>query len=891
MRTNFTRSIRFKFTVALVGVVASILVIFSAALIRYNVRAIDKQLLQRLADASRLAQVSLASALWQYNHKFVEDFVESLFLYEDIVFVAVGGETKTIVQKSRGLVSGVDFAALQESKQHVFKETMILYEAQPVGKIRIVLTRGRIRQAVLYNTRNGVFLLLVVSSAILMTNLLLTRRFLFHPLNKLKKSAKQIANGDWDSPVGVTGNDEVGQLGRAFELMIRNLKEVTASRDELNEEIRKRLSSEQALRRERDRAQNYLDIAAVVMLAIDRQGNVAMINKRGCELLGLPEKEILGHNWSTVFVPSHEQATVTAILEQALRGEIEPVAYYENEIKIGSGELRRIAWHNTVLRDEAGNVQGTLSSGEDITERNRVKADRDRSLSQLQATLEATTDGILVVDRDAKIRIFNKRFRTMWQIPDWVLETSDDRQALAMAAEQLADPDTFLAKVQELFDDPRARSEDTFAFKDGRVFERYSRPQILNGKIIGRVWSFRDVTKARRDEAEKAELEAQLRQTYKMEAIGTLAGGIAHELNNILGIIIGNTELAIDDIPQWNPARSCLAEIRRASLRAADVVRQVMSFSHKTPASRKPVNIGLTVKDALKLIRASIPANIEILPDIGCQTEMVLADPTAINQILMNLCSNAAHALKQDTGQMKISLEPVSLDHHAAAQFEDLSAGRYVKLTVRDAGSGIAPEIMDRIFDPYFTTKEVDEGLGMGLAVVYGIIKKHEGAIRIVSHPGQGTKAEVLFPQTEAQTETTATPPGDLPAGHERVLFVDDEASLVQVGTQILKRLGYRVSGHASSREALDQFQKTPDAFDLIITDMAMPEITGDRLARECREIRPHIPVILCTGHSDRIDEERAAGLGIKAYLLKPLNKSSLAKTVRKVLDEASPAV
>jgi signal transduction histidine kinase/DNA-binding response OmpR family regulator len=388
---------------------------------------------------------------------------------------------------------------------------------------------------------------------------------------------------------------------------------------------------------------------------------------------------------------------------------------------------------------------------------------------------------------------------------------------------------------------------------------------------------------------EKERLEAELHQSHKMEAIGTLAGGIAHEFNNILGIIIGNTELGIMGVPEWSPAKNCLEEIRSASLRAKDVVWNILSFTRKSVTERKPVSISPIIRDSFKLLRAIIPSPIEMLQNIACENDIIMADPTQINQVLVNLCTNSAHAMREEGGFLDVSLENVTLDENTVAQYyEDLSSGNHVKLTVKDTGHGIKPETIDRIFDPYFTTKGIGEGTGMGLAVINGIVKNHDGIINVKSEPGKGTVVEVLLPVTEAENEPEVMEPDDLPTGNEKILFVDDEESLLKMGHLMLIHLGYQVETNANPDEALELFRSKPDKFDLVITDMTMPQMTGDKLAKELMEIRPYIPIIISTGFSEKIDEYKAKEMGIHAFTMKPLVMRDLAVTVRKVLDDNS---
>ncbi len=389
-----------------------------------------------------------------------------------------------------------------------------------------------------------------------------------------------------------------------------------------------------------------------------------------------------------------------------------------------------------------------------------------------------------------------------------------------------------------------------------------------------------------RDISERKRLEARLLQSQKMETVGTLAGGTAHEFNNILGTIIGNTEMAKNDVPESNPARECLEEIQTASLRAKDVVRQLLGFARKSVFQLIPVQISPIVHETLKMLRDSIPTTIEIRRNLSCKSDTVMADSTQISQVLMNLCTNAKNAMQAEGGVLEVELKNIILDGTSALLYEDLSPGNYVKLTVKDSGQGIDPGNIDQIFDPYFTTMSLAEGTGMGLAVVHGIVKHHNAAITVASEPGKGTLFEVLFPLIEAEAEQEAGVPEAVPTGNEKILLVDDEASLVKMVKRMLEMQGYQVETKGNPVEALELVRLEPDRFDLIITDMTMPQMTGDKLTKEILSIRPDMPIILCSGFSEKIDAEKAKGLGIRKYIEKPLDMSDFVADVRKVLDK-----
>jgi len=388
------------------------------------------------------------------------------------------------------------------------------------------------------------------------------------------------------------------------------------------------------------------------------------------------------------------------------------------------------------------------------------------------------------------------------------------------------------------------------------------------------------------DISDRIRLESHLQNTRKMEALGTLASGIAHEFNNLLGVILGNAEIALDEIPEGNPSKELIDEIISAVSRGKGVVRQIANYTKRIPGAQRPLNMSTVVNKSLKLIRGTIPSNIKLRQEFMIDPAIVLADESDINQILMSLCSNSAHAMEETSGILKIKLEAVTIDDQSEIKYEGLSIGDYIKLTVKDTGEGIDPKNMNRIMDPYFTTKEVDKGLGMGLAVVSGLLKKHDGAIRIISDVGQGTIAEVLFPAFKGDEKTETAIIEELHTDRECILLVDDVASLVKIGVNILERQGYRVIGKTSSAEALSLFQKDPDYFDLVITDMEMPDMTGIELTKELILVRPNIPIILVSGHGDRINMDLVKEVGIREYLSKPVMKSEFIKKVRHILDE-----
>jgi len=526
--------------------------------------------------------------------------------------------------------------------------------------------------------------------------------------------------------------------------------------------------------------------------------------------------------------------------------------------------------------DEGGMAVRMAGSIQDITALKRSEADR----IQLATAVEQTMEGIIITDDTGCINYINPAFVKMTgdEINDLLgrdllrLKSDIDIHPNADAIRQtLFEGNTW----KGLLDYPRASGTAI------QVDTTISPIRDAFGRITNFVAVCRDVTR-------ELELESRMRQSQKMEAIGTLAGGIAHDFNNILYALIGYTELAMAEMPTASRPHSHLKEVLNAAWRARDLVRQILTFSRYHAATDfYPIQLKLVIKEVLNLIRATLPASIEIRQEIRSD-RLVNADPTQIHQVLMNLCTNAAHAMAEKGGTLVVRVRDVALDAAFAKAHPDLSPGDYVQISAIDTGTGISEGIIDRIFDPFFTTKDTDKGSGLGLAVVHGIVKNHGGVITVRSQAGQGTTVDVYLPALE--TAIPSLPAFELPiaGGKERILFVDDEPAIAAMAGQMLEALGYDTTILTDPREAFDLFSTAPDQFDLIITDMSMPHLTGEKFAGAVREIRPDVPVILCSGIDDVLPRDPVTTAGIRTFLLKPIVRSDLARTIRKVLDESS---
>jgi len=384
---------------------------------------------------------------------------------------------------------------------------------------------------------------------------------------------------------------------------------------------------------------------------------------------------------------------------------------------------------------------------------------------------------------------------------------------------------------------------------------------------------------------EQERLKKRLSQAEKMEAIGTLAGGIAHDFNNILSVIFGYADISRRILPPESDIVSNLNQILKASERARDLVKQILCFSRQNKGEPIPLQLAVNVKEILKMIRSSLPTTIEIIQDIDMEQNFIYADPTQVHQIVMNLCTNAFHAMEKTGGELRVSLKKVTVGAAEIYRHPDAKVGEYMKLSVCDSGCGIDPAVKEKIFEPYFTTKGIGEGTGMGLAIVHGIVANYGGFIDVYSEPDKGTSFNVFIPVWHGEKSVNIATVDTVIGGKESILFVDDDVTIVKLAKQILGNLGYDVIGVTDSIQALEIFEKDSDVFDLVITDQTMPKMTGDQLARRMIEIRSDVLIIMCTGHSSIINEEMSRQIGIKKFVLKPMSIMDMSKVIRKVLD------
>jgi PAS domain S-box-containing protein len=636
-----------------------------------------------------------------------------------------------------------------------------------------------------------------------------------------------------------------------------------------------------------------------------RPGRFIEVNGAACRKLGYSREELLQMSVPDINAPGAHANMDETVKELKENGHV----LFETVHKKKDGRLLPVEIHTHLF--EMGSQPIVISTARDITERKKWQEQVQQSHEALEAR---------VIERTEELRKSEERFRAIadytydwenWVAPDgkllWV-NPAVERVTGYSAEEHLNHPDRVAMIVLEedrdyiknIFENAikERLSDNDIPFrirrKDGSirwVSISYQPLYSRDDKYLGIRSSIRDITGRVKVEQEREKLFNQLREAQKMEAIGTLAGGIAHDFNNILAAIIGYSEMAADELSPENDASRMILEVLKASNRAKDLVQQILAFSRQGTGERKPLQIHFIIKEVVKLLQATIPKSIGIELNIRGDNITIMADSTQIHQVIMNLCTNAYHAMKDQGGRLTIFLDKVAALPEIPDQNPNPAVtGPYLHLEIGDTGHGMSDTVMQRIFDPYFTTRAQGEGTGLGLSVVHGIVKSHGGFIMVDSEPGKGTTFKLYFPCIESEVAVPQRmAPEPMPRGEEHILLVDDEEQLVRMWRQMLEALGYQVTAAFNSPDALELFMDRPDRFDLILTDMSMPDLSGAQLAEKVLSARPDMPLILCTGFSERMNEPTAKNLGFKAFLMKPVVMNELAEAIRRALDEPDP--
>ncbi len=631
------------------------------------------------------------------------------------------------------------------------------------------------------------------------------------------------------------------------------------------EDITERKRLEDLLKESEDRFRRLFETANDGILLLEKSElKIRYANPAITSISGYSNEDCIGKEIKDVGF-TFKTGTPQELLQ---RLDIDGIIHFDDiPVKTKDGQNRDT---DIYMADKASLIQCNIR---DITERKQADADRNR----LHAAIKQAGESIVITTINGTIQYINPAFEHMTGYSE---QESVGRNPRFLKS-GLQDKSVYKNLWDTILSGNHWSGSIINKRKDGIFYVSecsISPVKDTQNNLLNFIWIAKDIAK-------EAALEKRIVQAQKMESIGILAGGIAHDFNNILSAIIGFTELALEEVEKDTTLENDLKEIQVGGIRAKDLVKQILSFAKQSDETVNPIRIDVIAKEVLRFIRASIPSTIEIESDIQSDS-LIMGNPTQIHQIFMNLCTNSAHAMKENGGLLRVSINEVEIDKNPEVKNIGLKEGNYIKIKVSDTGTGIPPTIIGRIYEPYFTTKTVEDGTGMGLAMIHGIVEHCSGKIMVSSTMGKGTIFTLYFPITQKPEAYQPHEVKKLPSGTERILIVDDEAPILKIESRILKRFGYTVTASISSVEALEVFRSHPNNFDLVITDMTMPKMTGEKLAAALIEIRSDIPVILCTGYSQKLSDKDIGAKGIRKVILKPVAIDNLVKSVRKVLDE-----
>ena len=658
-----------------------------------------------------------------------------------------------------------------------------------------------------------------------------------------------------------------------FNILFKKIAALNNSLEQSNKELENRVEERtEALRESDEKFRMLFEEApdAIFTEALDDQ--IIDANAAASKMLGYTREEFQTMTVADIQAPEMRGKPGLAIQKELSQGN-----FFEGLDLHKNGHTVPIEVHNHKMHIKGQDI--VLSVVRDISQRKKAEEKLRESEERLKAIFLANPDPVAVYDVDGYPLYLNPAFTEVF---GWSLGELQGKHIPFVPKDQ---QEKAKSKIKEIYESGiPVQFETTRLSKDGKTISILLSAAIIKdiqGIHNGLVVNLKDIT-------DRKKLETQLQQAQKMEAIGTLAGGIAHDFNNILSGIFGFAQLAKNHVADPEKANKDIERIIDGAQKASDLVQQILTFSRKSTNKKQPLIISVVIKEALKLLRASIPTTIAIEKNIISRA-VIMADPTKIHQIIMNLCTNAFHSMQDAGGVLTVELIDKEITRNDSISRLKILPGKYLRLEVGDTGPGIDPEILDNIFDPYFTTKKAGKGTGMGLAVVHGIVKEHRGHIQVLNKPGTGSSFHVYFPVSEEFVHDIPKIKKDiLPGGSERIMLIDDEETILEVTKIFLEHYGYKVYTFSDGVQAMEVFKKNPYSFDLVITDMTMPGMTGEKLAIEILKIRSDLPIIICSGYSGKISGDRARAIGIKKFLAKPIPMNDLARTIRDLLNDSA---
>jgi PAS domain S-box-containing protein len=881
--------------VSIILVVTGVFAVVVSLMYGYLSYKTQVQSVAALEDFSDYLRDSLELPLWNFDEAGIKKICNSFFENKLVERLRVTNPDGSVVfDKSRRKPASV-----------VERHTPIMHEKQLLGRLVIAVNTEVFRRQQHQLIWLSLITLAGVVGVLLITLQIVLKVFLISPLNELIERSEQISRGEYDFSDFQAPQREIRVIVARFNRMADRIRSRERSLQKMNQRLEKEIfehrDSESALLNSQQELDSILRSTPDVIYRLDTVGRFTFVSD-AVRRYGVTPDALIGR----------------PILDFIREDDRDSGRYRLNDRRTGERSTKGMTIHafGAYCRPQTDNPRmaeedpvflvdaeglyvsgdsgfkvfvGTQGIARDITTQRKMESERKESEDRLLLALDVSEAGIWQLDfRSGGVRVDERMYALLGY---GELDFADGLKVVKDKTEPEA-WDAILKKFKlhvtgktQMFDHEFkllcGQGQWKWFHTKAKVvrYDKHNQPETMVGIII-------DTTERKESEAERERLKIKLQQAQKMEAIGTLAGGIAHDFNNILGAIFGYAQLAQMNAGGNAQLGGYLDNIFKASERAKGLVEQILTFTRQGKSRKVPCDIAVVLKEVVKLIRASIPSTIDIVQQIPCGLGTVIADQTQIHQVLMNLCTNAAHAMEARGGRLSVTLERRQIVENTPAGGEDLAPGRYLQLSVKDTGIGMDKAVVDRIFEPYFTTKAVGEGTGMGLATVHGIVNDHGGRIFVESVGGQGSVFRILFPVLENKAESETRQSVSYPRGSERILFVDDEELLVEVGVEMLKDLGYDAVGTTHPLQALEKFKSRPQGFDLVITDMTMPGMTGDQLSARIQHCRPDIPIIISSGFSKRMSAERAAALGIRAFLMKPVTVQKLSETIRQVLDE-----